>query len=143
MSTMLANIAVAWTRAWGEGDTTAFEEIAADNYTRHSKTGQEPLGSVIQQIEDFHHAFSNFKVSILHAVEDTDVIAIHWRAAGCHTGDFMEVPPTNRHVAVDGASFLHHDGSRITEEYVMWDPRELLSAMKIVHLGSLAPVQTA
>lgn len=143
MSTMLANIAVAWTRAWGDGDTTAFKEIAAADYVRRSKTGQEPLDEVINQIKEFHEAFSNFKVSIIHAVEDSKLIAIHWRSVGQHTGNFMDVPPTQRTVSVEGATFLQHAEGKITEEFVIWDPRELLSAMKIVHLGTLAPVKSS
>lgn len=138
MSTMLANIAIAWTRAWGEGETTAFEKIAAADYVRHSKTGEEDLAVVLQQIEEFHRAFTAFDVEILHAVEDHDLIAIHWRSAGRHTGEFMGVPPTDRNVSVNGATFIKHSEERITQEWTVWDPRELLSAMNIWHLGSRA-----
>lgn len=133
---MLPRIIDAWSRAWGEGDTGAFERIVAKDYVRHSKTGEEGLPEVIRQIEDSHAAFSDFKVRILYAIEDSDLIAINWESYGKHTGTFMDVPPTQRVVTVNGASFMRHKDGLITEESVVWDPRELLSSMNIWHLGN-------
>ncbi|MFV0433284.1 MAG: ester cyclase [Leucobacter sp.] len=136
MSTMLANVAAAWVRAWADGETSAFEEIVAPGYVRHSKSGDEGLDDVIKQIEASHAAFSDFNVEILGAVEDSEMIAIHWRSTGKHTGDYMGVPPTGRIVSVRGAAFITHADGKILEETSIWDPRDMLSAMKIVHLGS-------
>ncbi|MFC5931244.1 ester cyclase [Cryobacterium melibiosiphilum] len=136
MSTMLEKVVTAWVRAWAHGETRAFEEIVADSYVRHSKTGQEQLDVVIRQIETSHTAFSDFTVKILHAVEDDQWIAIHWQSTGTHTGEYMGVPPTGRTVAVSGAAFIKHANGKILEETTVWDPRELLSAMKIMHLGT-------
>ncbi|HKU12388.1 MAG TPA: ester cyclase [Sinomonas sp.] len=133
--TMLQRITEAWARAWGDGDTSAFEEIVAKDYRRRSKSGEEGLAEVIRQIEDSHAAFSDLKTHVLEAVEDSELIAIHWQTVGTHTGTYMGVPPTQRTVTVSGASFLRHKDGLITEESVVWDPRELLSSMNIWHLG--------
>ena len=133
---MLSRIEEAWTQAWGNGDTGAFERIVASGYVRHSKTGEDvSLPGVIHQIEDSHAAFTGFTVEVLHAVEGPDLIAIHWQSVGTHTGTYMGVPPTQRTVTVNGASFLRHEDGLITEEWTVWDPRELLSSMNIWHLG--------
>lgn len=133
---MLQNVLSAWVRAWGDGDTRAFEEIVADSYVRHSKSGPEQLDVVIKQIETSHSAFSNFSVEILHGVEDGEMIAIHWQSTGTHTGKYMGVPPTGRTVVVSGAAFIRHADGKILTETTVWDPRELLSAMNIVHLSA-------
>lgn len=135
MSEMLDKITSAWTRAWGQGETGAFEELVSDDYTRQSKTGQEALEQVVAQIEDSHRAFSDFSMEILRAIEGENEVAIHWRSVGRHTGEFMGVPPTGREVIVSGASFIRHEAGKITDEDVVWDPREMLSAMSIWHLG--------
>lgn len=87
------------------------------------------------QIEDSHRAFSDFTMQILRAVEGENEVAIHWRSVGRHTGEFMGVPPTGREVTVSGASFIRYRDGKITDEDVVWDPREMLSAMSIFHLG--------
>jgi predicted ester cyclase len=48
----------------------------------------------------------------------------------------MEVPATGRAVTVSGASFLRFENDKLAEEWVVWDPRELLSALGIWHLGN-------
>ena len=136
MSNWGARIADAGALAGGHGDTAAFERIVADGYVRHSKTGEEVrLPDVLRQVEASHAAFTDFTVEVLHAVEGDDTIAIHWQSIGTHTGTYMGVPPTNRTVTVNGASFLRHKDGLITEEWTVWDPRELLSSMNIWHLG--------
>lgn len=135
MSTILDKITDAWARAWGEGDTSAFENLVDENYLRHSKTGEERLPEVITQIIESHQAFSELRMEVCTAIEDDNLVAIHWRSSGKHTGDFMGVPPTGRSVTVDGASFIGHKNGRITRETVVWDPREMLSSISIFHLG--------
>jgi steroid delta-isomerase-like uncharacterized protein len=135
MTGMLNRVTEAWTKAWGEGDTAAFERLVAPDYERQSKTGSEGLAEVVQQIEDSHRAFSDFHVTVLRAIENDNLVAIHWETVGKHTGEFMGVPPTGRIVAVQGASFISQRDGLITTEAVVWDPREMLSSMSIWHLG--------
>jgi SnoaL-like polyketide cyclase len=54
-----------------------------------------------------------------------------WRSHGTFTGSFMGVPSTERAVEVTGASFCRFADGLLAEEWVVWDPRELLNAMKI------------
>lgn len=136
MSSMLVKVAAAWKRAWAEGETQAFQDIVADGYVRHSKSGEEGIEDVIEQIKSSHKAFSDFEVEILQALEDNEAIAILWQSTGIHTGEFMGVPPTGRKVVVRGAAFIRYAEGKILEETTVWDPRDLLAAMKIVHLGS-------
>jgi steroid delta-isomerase-like uncharacterized protein len=135
MTSMLNRVTEAWTKAWGEGDTAAFERLVAADYERQSKTGSEGLAQVVQQIEDSHRAFSDFHVTVLRAIENDNLVAIHWETVGKHTGEFMGVPPTGRTVTVQGASFISHRDGLITTEAVVWDPRDMLSSMSIWHLG--------
>jgi hypothetical protein len=107
MTSMLDRVTEAWTRAWGEGDTAAFERLVAPDYERQSKTGSEGLAEVVEQIEASHRAFSDFHVTVLRAIEDANLVAIHWETTGTHTGEFMGVPPTGP----DGhrpRSLIHH-----------------------------------
>lgn len=135
MNTMLERVTDAWAKAWGNGDTAAFEGLVDAGYVRHSKSGEESIQLVVHQIEEQHAAFSGFSMRILHAIEDHNLVAIHWESTGTHTGEFMGVPPTGRTVTVTGASFVGHRDGKITDESVVWDPREMLSAVGIWYLG--------
>lgn len=125
----------AWNRAWGDGDLTAFEQMLAPEYVRRSKSGSEDYASLRKTIEATHAAFPDATTEILHILEDGATAAIHWQTKGTHQGEFMDVPATGRTITVSGASFLRFDGDKLAEEWVVWDPRELLSALGIWHLG--------
>ena len=126
----------AWNGAWGDGDLTAFEKLLAPGYVRRSKSGSEDYASLRKTIEAMHTAFPDSRTEILEIIEEGPKAAVHWQTTGTHTGEFMDVPATGRSVTVTGASFLTFDGDKLTEEWVVWDPRELLSALGIWHLGA-------
>jgi len=126
----------AWNGAWGDGDLTAFEQLLAPGYVRRSKSGSEDYASLRKTIEAMHTAFPDSSTEILEIIEDGPQVAVHWQTTGTHTGEFMDVPATGRSIAVTGASFLRFDGDKLAEEWVVWDPRELLSALGIWHLGA-------
>lgn len=126
----------AWNGAWGNGDFTAFEQLLAPGYVRRSKSGSEDYAALRKTIEAMHAAFPDSRTDILEIIEDGPKVAVHWQTTGTHTGEFMDVPATGRSIAVTGASFLKFDGDKLAEEWVVWDPRELLSALGIWHLGA-------
>ena len=110
--------------------------MLAPDYIRRSKSGSEDYASLRKTIEAMHAAFPDSTTEILHIVEDGDRVAIHWQTQGTHQGEFMDVPATGRGVTVSGASFLRFEDDKLAEEWVVWDPRELLSALGIWHLGT-------
>jgi steroid delta-isomerase-like uncharacterized protein len=121
----------AWRAAWGEGDVEAFEKILAPDYVRHTKSGDEDIDALRQAINESRAAFPDLHTEILQSVEQGDTLAIRWQSQGTHTGSFMGVPSTSRTVTVTGASFCRFTDGLLAEEWVVWDPRELLSAMNI------------
>ena len=132
-------IADAWTRAWSHGETEAFEKIVSDDYVRYAKNGQNyKIADVIGHIQEVRAAFSHYHVEILKTVEDDDSVAIHWRTIAKHTGQYMGVPPTQKEMTVNGASFIRHKNGKITQEWMVWDPSEFLSSIDIWHLGDTA-----
>ena len=122
----------AWRAAWSDGDVEAFEGILAPRYVRHTKSGDEDVDSLRRAITDSRAAFPDLETEILQSVEQGDMVAIRWRSRGTHTGSFMGVPSTDRTVTVVGASFCRFADGLLAEEWVVWDPRELLSAMSIL-----------
>ncbi|MFF1880754.1 ester cyclase [Pseudarthrobacter sp. NPDC058196] len=125
----------AWNGAWGDGDLAAFENLLAPDYVRRSKSGSEDYASLRKTIEAMHTAFPDSSTEILDIVEDGTKVAVHWKTTGTHQGEFMDVQATGRSVNVTGASFLRFENDKLAEEWVIWDPRELLSALGIWHLG--------
>ena len=125
----------AWQAAWSDGQIDAFEKILAPSYVRHTKSGHEDATQLREAIEQSRAAFPDLVTEILQSVEQDDMVAIRWQSSGTHTGSFMGVPSTERTVTVIGASFCRFQDGMLAEEWVVWDPRELLSAMSIWTVG--------
>jgi steroid delta-isomerase-like uncharacterized protein len=125
----------AWRAAWCDGEIEAFEKILAPGYVRHTKSGAEDATQLRRAIEESRAAFPDLVTDILQSVEQDDMVAIRWQSSGTHTGSFMGVPSTERNVTVVGASFCRFQDGLLAEEWVVWDPRELLSAMRIWTVG--------
>jgi len=125
----------AWNHAWGDGNVSAFGQLLTPDYIRRSKSGNDDYASLRKTIEATHAAFPDLACEILHFLEDGDTAAIHWQTKGTHQGEFMDVPATGRSVTITGASFLRFEGEKLAEEWVVSDPRELLAALGIWHLG--------
>lgn len=140
MSNRKETILKAWNDAWGEGDLTAFEQLLAPGYVRRSKSGSEDYQTLKANIEAMHAAFPDTRTDILQIIEDGQKTAIHWQTTASHQDTFMDVPATGRKVTVTGASFLTFEDGKLAEEWVVWDPRELLSALGIWHLGAGNPI---
>jgi steroid delta-isomerase-like uncharacterized protein len=126
----------AWRAAWGNGDVEAFVNILTPGYVRHTKSGPKDIDVLRQEINGSRTAFPDLDTEILETVEQGDMVAVRWRSHGTHTGSFMGVPPTGKVVSVTGASFCRFADDLLAEEWVVWDPRELLSAMNIWTVGA-------
>jgi len=130
----------AWEAAWDRGEFDALEALLAPGYRRHSSRTSDGTGQSREEFEaviaSTRLAFPDLHTEILDLVEDGDSVAIRWRSTGTHTGRLMGVPATNKAVEVTGATFARFEGDQISEEWVTWDPRELLEAIGVIHLAS-------
>jgi steroid delta-isomerase-like uncharacterized protein len=127
----------AWAASWDRGEVAALDELLAPDYVRRSHASgnaqnREELKASILAVRG---AFPDLKTTIDEIVAENDGMAIRWHSAGTHTGSFLGVPPTGRPVEVFGVTFTHFTGDTVAEEWVTWDPRQLLAALGIIALG--------
>lgn len=136
MSTGLkSRLADAWEAAWNRGDTGALDELLAPGYVRHGRTEQS-LEDLKSNIAACRTGMPDLRTVIDDYVADGDRLAVRWHSSGTHTGSLLDVPATGRPLRVSGATFSTvHDGV-ITEEWVTWDPRQMLHALGIIPLNS-------
>ncbi|GAA4861992.1 ester cyclase [Saccharopolyspora rosea] len=131
-----ARLRVAWEAVWDRGEVAALDDLLAPDYVRRSHSAstaqnREEFAASVLAVRD---AFPDLRTSIDDMLVDGDRVAVRWHSLGTHTGEFLGVPPTGRPVRVSGATFSRFDGDRIVEEWVTWDPRQLLSALGIIPL---------
>ncbi|WP_326686381.1 MULTISPECIES: ester cyclase [unclassified Streptomyces] len=136
MSTDLkSRIEAAWAAAWNHGDTEALDQLLAPGYVRHGRTAQtrEDLKAGIAACRT---ALPDLRTVIDDCLVADGRAATRWHSSGTHTGPLLDVPATGRRVTVSGATFSRVENGLITEEWVTWDPRQMLQALGIITLDS-------
>jgi steroid delta-isomerase-like uncharacterized protein len=126
-----------WAAAWDRGEVDALDHLLSPDYRRRSSPKDEgqSLTEFKASILAARSAFPDLVTTIDEIVAEGDRVAVRWHSSGRHEGSFLGVPPTNRSVEVDGATFARFEGDLVVEEFVTWDPRSLLTALGIISVG--------
>ncbi|PAZ14802.1 hypothetical protein CLM62_17815 [Streptomyces sp. SA15] len=126
-----------WAAAWDRGEVDALDSLLSADYRRRSSPKEEgqSLTEFKASILAARSAFPDLVTTIDEIVAEGDRMAVRWHSSGRHEGSFLGVPPTNRSVEVDGATFARFEGDLVVEEFVTWDPRSLLAAIGIISVG--------
>ncbi len=126
----------AWVASWDRGDVDALDSLLSPAYRRIGSRGEaHGLAEFKKSIVDTRAAFPDLLTVIDEIVVEADRAAVRWHSTGSHQRNFLDVPATQRSVAVSGATFARFEDDRIVEEFVTWDPRSLLTALGILAVG--------
>ncbi|MFD8159373.1 flavin reductase [Streptomyces malaysiensis] len=137
-----ARIRSTWQAVWDRGQVDALDQLLGPAYVRRRGPAAAPQDreQFKESIRAVRRAFPDLRTEIEEIVEEGETLAIRWRSTGSHTGDFLGVPATGRPVEVCGATFTRFDHGVVSEEWVTWDPRQLLEALGIVTTTQRAAV---
>ncbi len=132
-----AQIELAWTAAWDEGDVQALDELLHPSYRRRSRHDEEgiDLEAFKASIISSRTAFPDLVTTIDEILVEGDRAAIRWHSKGTHLRSFLGVPPTKKQVEVFGSTFARFEDGLVVEEVVTWDPRALLAGLGIITVG--------
>jgi predicted ester cyclase len=114
----------------------ALERFVAPDITLHPPVpGFEPgLAAARATVEAWLEAFSDIRISIEGFVYADDMIAPRLFMAAIHSGPFMGIPPTGRHIHFRGHPQYRLRNGRIVE---FWDSPDTLPVLR--QLGVLPP----
>jgi steroid delta-isomerase-like uncharacterized protein len=126
-----------WEAAWDHGEVDALDVLLGPDYRRYSGSPDkgQTLAEFKASIIATRAAFPDLVTTIDDIVAADDKVAIRWHSVGTHEGSIFGVPPTGRSVEVHGSNFAHFSDDLVVEEFVTWDPRALLTALGIIHVG--------
>lgn len=130
-------IVAAWGAAWDTGEVDALDLLLAPSYRRvtSGNSQAQDRDGLKAMILATRSAFPDLVTTVDVVVAEGDMAAIRWHSTGTHTNGFLGVPPTRKKVVVSGATFARFEDGLIVEEHVTWDPRALLAALGIIHVG--------
>ena len=139
MSTLLDRnknqIAVNFTEEmWDKGNLKIADEILSKDFIDHDPvTGQLPgLNGYKQMVIDFRNAFPDLRVKNEDVIVEGDKIVVRWTAHGKHSGQLMNIPPTNKSVMLKGIDILLVENNKIVERWGEFDALGMLSQLGVL-----------
>lgn len=88
------------------------------------------LESLATSMHWFDSAFSDQRVTVLHAVAEGDLVALHVELSGRHTGFFRGIPPSGRRFTVREMHMVRFAGGREAEHWVVRDEASLEQTLR-------------
>jgi steroid delta-isomerase-like uncharacterized protein len=121
--------------AWNKHNPALVDEIyAADFVDRspdilgiaHTRDGLKQFMGV------YLRAFPDANITIEDQLVDGDRVVTRWTGRGTQTGEFMEMPPSGKKVAVPGVQIDRFSGGKIVEEWTLFDQLGMLQQLGAV-----------
>jgi predicted ester cyclase len=104
-------------------------DTIADTLVNHTPMSPDAPGGVeeVKGIFDmFHAAFEGFTAEIVDQLAEGDKVMTYKTFSGTHTGEFMGIPPTGKHVRFDVMDIIRLADGRFVEHWGLVDQAGLL-----------------
>ena len=121
--------------AWNKHNPAVVDQIyAADFVDRspdipgiaHTRDGLKQFMGV------YLRAFPDADITIEDQLVEGDRVVTRWTGRGTQTGEFMEMPPSGKKVAVPGVQIDRFSGGKIVEEWTLFDQLGMLQQLGAV-----------
>jgi predicted ester cyclase len=110
-------------------DQHVLRDTIADTLVNHTPMSPDAAGGVeeVKGIFDmFHAAFEGFTAEIVDQLAEGDKVMTYKTFSGTHTGEFMGIPPTGKHVRFDVMDIIRLADGRFVEHWGLIDQAGLL-----------------
>ncbi len=114
-------------QAWNEGKPEILDELYSPAFIDHFNG--ENLDAAKQGIIRVRAAFSDFHLTLDDQIAGGDQLVSRWTACGVHSGDFLGVPATGKHVEVPGIGIFRFENGKVVEAWSLADFLGLLRQM--------------
>jgi len=126
-------------QGFGNGDLYIIDQLVADNYIEHQfnmRGGKEGLKKAIISLSN---AFSNHEYELLHYTVNNDMVWVHYRSTGQHTGLFMGHEPTGKKFSIDVIDIARIENGKLVEHWGLPDRFALLMQLEFLKPANVKP----
>jgi steroid delta-isomerase-like uncharacterized protein len=120
--------------AFNRGDVDTLDELVADDFVEHDPMpGMSPDREGLKaMIRGLHAAFPDFHTEVEDRIVAGDKVVERWCSTGTQEGEFMGIPPTNRHVEVHGMDISRLADGRLVEHWTQLDMMSMVQQLGIM-----------
>lgn len=104
---------------WFKGQPDAIDKYFADDFRWQTPMpGVSPDRSGYKQfVQLYLGSFDDLTGSVQNVIVEGDLAVIHWLTSARHSGDFMGIKATNRHVQWTGITLQRYRDGKVAEEW--------------------------
>jgi predicted ester cyclase len=114
-------------------------ELVDPSYVDHGPFPEQSPG--IAGMKEAHEAlyagFPDVQQSIDDLIAEGDRVMVRWTCRGTHKGEFMDIPPTGRYIAVTGIDIFRLENGKVMECWHNLDELGMLAQLGVVPGRSL------
>lgn len=133
-----SNVAVQFAKTLSDHDIEAFAALLSPNYVNHQFSAASPrppagLSTKALTVNLFHarlNGMANLKVVADKIVVNGNSCAANFIYEGTHTGMYMGVPPTGKHLRFSSCDIFRVEHGLIVEHWGMGDIAGLMAQLK-------------
>jgi predicted ester cyclase len=117
----------------GQGSRQAFAELVAEDVVNHAAPPGAPNGAqsmVLFILEILRKGFPDIQVEILDQIAEGDRVTTRKVLRGRHTGEFMGIPPTGKHVAIKVIDIIRLRDGKYAEHWGLSNLMEVMQELR-------------
>jgi steroid delta-isomerase-like uncharacterized protein len=120
--------------AFNRGDVSVVDELVADDFVEHDPMPGTPPNreGLKATIRGLHAAFPDFHSEVEDQIVAGDKVVERWSCTGTQEGEFMGIPPTNRHVEIHGMDISRLADGRLVEHWTQIDMMSMLQQLGVM-----------
>ncbi len=121
---------------WNKVNLAAVDELCTTNFTfSYAAPGvSNDREGYKQTVIMLTSGVSDLKITLEDIVAEGDKVVVRWKGTSKHTGEFMEMPPTGKQLAMTGISIIRIEGGKIVKE---WGEMDMMGLMQ--QMGAFPP----
>jgi predicted SnoaL-like aldol condensation-catalyzing enzyme len=126
-------------QGFGNADIYVIDQLVADNYIEHQFNmggGKEGLKKTIISLSN---AFSNHEYQLIHQAVNNNLVWVHYRSTGEHTGKFMGHEATGKKFSIDVIDIGRIEHGKLVEHWGMPDRFALLMQLEFLQPTNTKP----
>lgn len=103
------------------------EELATADFKEHQNGMGGGSEGPKAAIGDLHRAFPDIAYTLVNAITEGDLVTVHYKCSGRHTGPLGPMPATGNHFEIDVIDIMRFRDGKLTEH---WGVPDRLSLME-------------
>jgi predicted ester cyclase len=117
-----------------QGRSDLLPELVATDYI--GQRGEKGPAGFGHNVEELRVGFPDIHFMVGDLVAEGDRVAVRWTWSGTQTGQFREIPPSNKRVSNSGMAFYQMREGKVFRAWVETDRLGALQQMGVVPAGA-------